>query len=98
MAKDEKPKDLMGYETLQQEALRGVIKAALARVAPPRGLPGEHHFYISFRTAAPGVSIPSDLAARYPDEMTIVGIFRDPAIWRPAQGPDHSLRGDHPLL
>jgi len=72
MAKDEKPKDLMGYETLQQEALRGVIKAALARVAPPRGLPGDHHFYISFRTAAPGVSIPADLAARYPDEMTIV--------------------------
>jgi hypothetical protein len=72
MAKDEKPKDLMGYETLQQEALRGVIKAALARVAPPRGLPGEHHFYISFRTDFPGVSIPADLSARYPDEMTIV--------------------------
>jgi hypothetical protein len=72
MAKDEKPKDLMGYETLQQEALRGVIKAALTRVAPPRGLPGDHHFYISFRTSAPGVNIPPDLAARYPDEMTIV--------------------------
>jgi hypothetical protein len=72
MAKDEKPKDLMGYETLQQEALRGVIKAALMRVAPPRGLPGEHHFYISFRTDAPGVAIPDDLAARYPEEMTIV--------------------------
>jgi hypothetical protein len=72
MAKDDKPKDLMGYETLQQEALRGVIKAALARAAPPRGLPGEHHFYISFRTGAPGVNIPPDLSARYPDEMTIV--------------------------
>jgi hypothetical protein len=41
-------------------------------VAPPRSLPGDHHFYISFRTGAPGVSIPPDLSARYPDEMTIV--------------------------
>jgi hypothetical protein len=72
MAKDEKPKDLMGYEALQQEALRGVIRAALARVAGPRGLPGDHHFYISFRSGAPGVTIPPELKARYPEEMTIV--------------------------
>ena len=72
MAKDDKLKDLMGYESLQQEALRGVIKAALHRVTPPRALPGEHHFYISFRTDAEGVNIPDDLAARYPEEMTIV--------------------------
>ncbi len=73
MAKDDKPKDLMGYEALQQEALRGVIRAALARVAGPRGgLPGDHHFYISFRSGAAGVAIPPELKARYPDEMTIV--------------------------
>lgn len=72
MAKDEKPDDLMGYESLQQDALRGVIKAALSRAASPRGMPGEHHFYISFRTDAPEVIAPADLVARYPDEMTIV--------------------------
>ncbi|MBV8684806.1 MAG: stringent starvation protein B [Caulobacteraceae bacterium] len=72
MAKDDKPRDLMGYDALQQEALRGVVKAALARVAPPRGLPGDHHFYISFRTDADMVSVPEDLLARYPEEMTIV--------------------------
>ena len=72
MAKDEKPQDLMGYDALQQDALRGVIKSALARVAPPRALPGDHHFYISFRTDADAVSIPAELSARYPEEMTIV--------------------------
>ena len=72
MAKDDKPKDLMGYEALQQDALRAVVRSALARAASPRGLPGDHHFYISFRTAAPGVSGPEDLLGRYPEEMTIV--------------------------
>ena len=72
MAKDDKPTDLMGYEALQQDALRGVIRAALTKAASPRGLPGDHHFYISFRTAAPGVSGPDDLLGRYPEEMTIV--------------------------
>ena len=72
MAKDDKPKDLMGYEALQQNALRGVVKAALERATTPRGLPGDHHFYISFRTDAPEVSAPADLVARYPEEMTIV--------------------------
>jgi hypothetical protein len=72
MAKDERPQDLMGYEALQQEALRGVIRAALERAAGPRGLPGDHHFYIGFRTLAEGVSIPRELQAKYPDEMIIV--------------------------
>ena len=72
MAKDDKPKDLMGYEALQQDALRAVVRSALARAASPRGLPGEHHFYISFLTAAPGVLGPEDLLGRYPQEMTIV--------------------------
>ncbi len=72
MTKDAPPKDLMGYEALHEGALRGVIRAALERAAGPRGLPGEHHFYISFRTRAPEVAIPDDLVEKYPDEMTIV--------------------------
>jgi len=72
MPKDDQPKDLMGYEALQHNALRGVIRAALERVGGARGLPGDHHFYISFRTDAEGVTVPEDLAARYPEEMTIV--------------------------
>jgi hypothetical protein len=62
----------MGYEAMAQEALRGVVRAALQRAASPRGLPGSHHFYITFKTASPGVSVPDDLVAKYPDEMTIV--------------------------
>ena len=65
-------KDEMHYEAMAQEALRGVIKAALRRAASPEGLPGEHHLYVSFQTRAPGVSVPPDLSARYPEEMTIV--------------------------
>jgi hypothetical protein len=72
MAKDDKPRDLIGYEALQQEALRGVVRAALERAIAPGGLPGEHHFYVSFRTHGAGVNMPEDLAARYPDEMTVV--------------------------
>ena len=72
MSTDETPPDMMGYEALQDVALRGVIRGALERANAPGGLPGEHHFYISFRTRAPGVTIAPDLIARYPDEMTIV--------------------------
>ncbi|HVY85515.1 MAG TPA: ClpXP protease specificity-enhancing factor SspB [Caulobacterales bacterium] len=64
--------DLIGYDQLMQEALRGVVRAALQQAASPRGLPGKHHFYVTFRTHAPGVVIPDHLAQRYPDEMTIV--------------------------
>lgn len=64
--------DLIGYEHLMQDALRSVVRAALQEAANPRGLPGKHHFYITFRTHAPGVIIPDHLRARYPDEMTIV--------------------------
>lgn len=72
MAEDTTHKDQMGYDALAREALRGVIKAALKQAASPAGLPGEHHLYITFRTRASGVSMPSDLLARYPEEMTIV--------------------------
>src|SRR5262247_552318 len=63
---------MIGYEQLMQDALRSVVRAALQEAASPRGLPGKHHFYITFRTHAPGVIIPEHLRARYPDEMTIV--------------------------
>lgn len=64
--------DQIGYEQLMQDALRSVVRASLQEAASPRGLPGKHHFYITFRTHAPGVIIPEQLRARYPDEMTIV--------------------------
>lgn len=62
----------IAYEHLMQDALRGVVRAALQQATGPRGIPGKHHFYITFRTHAPGVTIPDHLRARYPDEMTIV--------------------------
>ncbi len=61
----------MHYEAMAQDALRGVVKAALKRAAS-EGIPGDHHFYITFRTGAPGVSGPPELLSKYPDEMTIV--------------------------
>lgn len=64
--------DMIGYDQLMQDALRSVVRAALQEAANPRGLPGKHHFYITFRTHAVGVIIPEHLRARYPDEMTIV--------------------------
>lgn len=72
MAQERNDQDLMQYEALAQEALRGVVKAALKRAASPGGMPGQHHFYITFKTRAPGVSAPPELAERYPEEMTIV--------------------------
>jgi hypothetical protein len=59
------------YDSMVENALRGVVRRALAYAAE-RGLPGDHHFYISFRTTHPGVDIPAALRARYPEEMTIV--------------------------
>jgi hypothetical protein len=63
--------DLIRYDILAQDALRGVIRKVLAEVAKT-GLPGEHHFFINFATQAPGVRISSRLLAQYPDEVTIV--------------------------
>jgi uncharacterized protein len=63
--------DLMRYDQLAQNALRGVVREALRRVERT-GLPGEHHFYIAFTTRYPGVSISDKLLQRYPREMTIV--------------------------
>jgi hypothetical protein len=63
--------DLMRYDVLAQDALRGVVRRAL-RIARDEGLPGEHHFYISFRSNAPGVEMSDRLRKQYPEEMTIV--------------------------
>ena len=72
MAAEAPPKDEMHYEALAQDALRGVVRAALRRAASPEGLPGAHHFYITFKTRAPGVLVPPDVSEKYPDEMTVV--------------------------
>ena len=61
----------MGYDKLVEDALRGAMVAAL-RQAAEQGLPGDHHFYISFRTDDPGVDIGDQLKATHPEEMTIV--------------------------
>ncbi|MBL6457312.1 hypothetical protein JMJ55_18415 [Belnapia sp. T6] len=65
------PESLLPYALWTEEALRAVVQEALAHAAR-NGLPGEHHFYLTFRTDHPGVSIPGHLRARYPQEMTIV--------------------------
>ena len=65
------PVDEMQYERLAHEALRGVMRAALQRVLA-EGLPGAHHFYITFKTRAVGVSVPPDILAKYPEEMTVI--------------------------
>ncbi len=63
---------LIPYDEIVQEALRAVVSRVLGPVSASGALPGEHHFYISFRTQAPGVDIPRRLIERFPDEMTIV--------------------------
>lgn len=64
--------DHIRYDILAQEALRGVIKKVLIETAATNQLPGEHHFFITFLTGAPGVRISSALQERYPEQMTIV--------------------------
>lgn len=65
------PDSLLPYDRWTEAALRQVLVDALDYVARD-GLPGEHHFYITFRTDVPGVTIPGHLKARFPQEMTIV--------------------------
>mgnify|MGYP006270197409 FL=1 len=70
---DETPDSLIPYDEIVQEALRAVVGRVLDEIQNGGGtLPGNHHFYITFKTAAPGVSIPQHLRERFPDEMTIV--------------------------
>ena len=63
--------DQIRYDILTQDALRGVVRKVLSEVART-GLPGEHHFFITFATHAPGVRVSSRLLTRYPEDMTIV--------------------------
>jgi len=69
---DETPESLIPYDEIVQDALRAVVGRVLGEVELSGGLPGDHHFYITFKTRAPGVSIPKHLLERFPDEMTIV--------------------------
>ncbi len=64
-------KDGLRYDKMVERALRGVVREAIS-FAIADGLPGGHHFYITFKTGAPGVAIAEQLRAKYPDEMTIV--------------------------
>lgn len=64
-------KDILRYDLMVQEALKGVVRKILTE-AGRDGLPGEHHFYITFRTTAPGVRLSQRLRDKHPDEMTIV--------------------------
>jgi hypothetical protein len=66
MAKDE-----LGYDRIVERQLRGVAREVLTQIGA-KGLPGEHHFYITFRTDFPGVSIGASLKAQFPREITIV--------------------------
>jgi hypothetical protein len=65
------PEDMLRYDKMVEDALRGVVRDALI-VTARDGLMGDHHFYITFRTRFPGVEINDYVLARHPDEMTIV--------------------------
>ena len=70
---DGPPDSLIPYDEIVQEALRAVVGRVLREVERSGGsLPGMHHFYITFKTGAPGVSVPPHLREQFPDEMTIV--------------------------
>src|ERR1044072_991071 len=69
---EETPESLIPYDEIVQDALRAVVGRVLGEVEQSGGLPGEPHFYITFKTKMPGVSIPKHLLERFPDEMTIV--------------------------
>jgi uncharacterized protein len=69
---DEAPESLIPYDDIVQEALRAVVGRVLREVETTGDLPGDHHFYITFNTRMPGVSIPKHLSEKFPDEMTIV--------------------------
>ena len=65
------PESLLPYDAWAEEALREVAIRALEHAAA-EGLPGEHHYYLTFRTDHPGTTVPGHLKARYPQEITIV--------------------------
>ncbi len=63
--------DLIRYDVLAQEAMRGVVRKVMTEVAQT-GLPGDHHFFVTFNIKYPGVRVSSRIREQYPDEMTIV--------------------------
>jgi len=65
-------KDLIRYDLMVQDALKGVVRKVLTDAARDGRLPGEHHFYVSFRTDFPGVRVSQRLRDKYPQDMTIV--------------------------
>jgi hypothetical protein len=65
-------KDHIGYQSLTQAALKSVVRTALEKAAKLEHLPGDHHFYVTFRTHTQGVQMADYLKDRFPDEMTIV--------------------------
>jgi hypothetical protein len=69
---DDAADSLIPYDEIVQEALRAIPGRVLRDVERTGGLPGNHHFYVTFKTQAPGVSIPTHLMQKFPDEMTIV--------------------------
>ncbi|MBO0743022.1 MAG: hypothetical protein J2P51_16555, partial [Hyphomicrobiaceae bacterium] len=73
------------YQALAQDAMRGIVRTVLTRVSKA-GLPGEHHFYIAFKTDAPGVVLSKRLREKYPEEMTVVLQHR---FWDLAVADDH---------
>lgn len=64
--------EILRYDKMVEKALRGVVRQAIEEVMAENGLPGDHHFYITFLTDYPGVEIPDYLRDRYPTEMTVV--------------------------
>ena len=66
------PVDHIRYDILVQEALRGMVRDVLAEAAKNKGMPGEHHFFITFDTTAEACGCRTRLRAQYPEEMTIV--------------------------
>jgi hypothetical protein len=69
--KEQQPESLLPYDEWVEAAMRHVVARALSHVAA-NGLPGEHHFYLTYRTDYPGVVMPPRLRAQYPQEITIV--------------------------
>ena len=67
----ESPESPIPYHTLLMDALRGIVREVIQRVSD-EGLPGEHHFYITFRTDHPLAELPEAIAAKYPSELRIV--------------------------
>ncbi len=69
---EDTPDSLIAYDEIVQDALRAVVGRVLGQIGSNGDLPGAHHFFITFKTGAPGVSIPRSLTERFPDEMTVV--------------------------